>query len=46
VAVGPGSEKMVSIRPRQLAARAYGLMSSSIVDWGQKGQREAQNSQD
>ena len=32
--------------PRQLAARAYGLMSSSIADWGQKGQREAQNSQD
>lgn len=25
---------------------AYGLMSSSIADWGQKGQREAQNSQD
>ena len=24
----------------------YGLMSSSIADWGEKGQREAQHSQD
>ena len=28
----------------QRPARAYGLMSSSIADWGQKGQREAPNS--
>ena len=42
---GTGTERPRA-GPRQLAARAYGLMSSSIADWGQKGQREAQNSQD
>ena len=43
--VGTGTDRPRA-GPRQLAARAYGLMSSSIADWGQKGQREAQNSQD
>ena len=43
--VGAGTDRPRA-GPQQLAARAYGLMSSSIADWGQCGRREAQNTQD